>query len=36
MPTSKENLPHLFDHNIANLGADPAEISRRFEEWLSA
>jgi putative spermidine/putrescine transport system substrate-binding protein len=34
-PTSKENSPHLFDQDIANLGADPAEISRRFEEWLS-
>jgi putative spermidine/putrescine transport system substrate-binding protein len=35
IPTSKQNLPYVFDQNISNLGADPAEISRRFEEWLS-
>lgn len=35
-PTSKENFPQLFEQNIAKLGADPTDISRRFEEWLSA
>ncbi|HWK97073.1 MAG TPA: ABC transporter substrate-binding protein [Pseudolabrys sp.] len=36
MPTSKENASKIFDQDIARLGADPADISRRFEEWLSA
>lgn len=36
MPTSKENASKIFDQDIAKLGADPADISRRFEEWLSA
>ncbi len=36
MPTSKDNRSHIFDQDIAKLGADPAEISRRFEEWLAA
>ncbi len=34
-PTSKKTC-RIFDQNIAKLGADPDEISRRFEEWLSA
>lgn len=35
MPTSPENYPHVFEQDIANLGADPADISQRFEEWLA-
>ncbi|MFA6265591.1 MAG: ABC transporter substrate-binding protein [Pseudolabrys sp.] len=36
MPTSKENRSQIFDQDIVKLGADPADISRRFEEWLAA
>jgi len=35
MPTSPENYPQTFEQDIANLGADPAEIAQRFEEWLA-
>lgn len=35
MPTSPANYPKLFEQDIVNLGADPSEISQRFEEWLA-
>ncbi|WP_274424971.1 ABC transporter substrate-binding protein [Chelativorans sp. YIM 93263] len=35
MPTSPENYAKCFEQDIANLGADPSEISQRFEEWLA-
>ncbi|MEO3385282.1 ABC transporter substrate-binding protein [Mesorhizobium sp. CAU 1741] len=35
MPTSPTNYPQVFEQDIANLGADPEEISQRFEEWLA-
>lgn len=35
MPTSEENYSLCFEQDIANLGADPADISRRFERWLA-
>lgn len=36
MPTSPENSEFVFNQDIANLGADPEEISQRFEEWLAS
>lgn len=35
MPTSPANYPQVFEQDIANLGANPEEISQRFEEWLA-
>ncbi len=34
MPTSEANRSMVFEQDIANLGADPEEISQRFEEWI--
>jgi hypothetical protein len=36
MPTSKENAAKVFNQDIVHLGADAADISRRFEEWVSS
>ncbi|OSP54783.1 ABC transporter substrate-binding protein [Pseudoruegeria sp. SK021] len=35
MPTSTANYPLAFEQDMANWGADPEEVSMRFEEWLS-
>lgn len=36
MPTSPENYPLTFEQDIENFGADIADVSRRFEEWLAS
>lgn len=36
MPTSPENYPLTFEQDIANFGADIAEVSERFEEWVAS
>jgi putative spermidine/putrescine transport system substrate-binding protein len=35
MPTSPANYPLAFEQDMKNWGADPEEVSMRFEEWLS-
>ncbi|MCO5732185.1 ABC transporter substrate-binding protein [Rhizobium sp. SSA_523] len=36
MPTSPENYPLVFEQDMANFGADVAEVSERFEEWVAS
>lgn len=36
MPTSPTNYPKTFEQDMANWGADPNEVSKRFEEWLAS
>ncbi|KKX33272.1 ABC transporter substrate-binding protein [Rhizobium sp. LC145] len=36
MPTSPENYSRTFEQDMANFGADPAEIAERFEEWIAS
>jgi len=35
MPTSPDNYPLTFEQDMTNWGADPAEVSMRFDEWLA-
>ncbi|WP_417250677.1 ABC transporter substrate-binding protein [Celeribacter sp.] len=35
MPTSPANYPLTFEQDMINWGADPAEVSMRFDEWLA-
>lgn len=36
MPTSPENYPLTFEQDMANFGADQAEVAERFEEWVAS
>ncbi|MFV0491715.1 MAG: ABC transporter substrate-binding protein [Pseudorhodobacter sp.] len=36
MPTAPENYPQTFEQDMTNWGADPQEVSMRFDEWLAS
>ncbi|MEW5422813.1 ABC transporter substrate-binding protein [Amorphus sp. 3PC139-8] len=35
MPTAPQHYPKTFEQDMANWGADPHEVSMRFDEWLA-
>ncbi|RVV99231.1 ABC transporter substrate-binding protein [Mesobaculum littorinae] len=36
MPTAPDTYPQTFEQDMLNFGADPEEVSMRFEEWLAS